>query len=84
MYLRTAFKYKPPEGLVIIIWRFLLLEFMGLVILGGYKKPKGKYAEFYGWVGIKRWRIRVINTQLGLDVLLIGLNIGTFYVHELF
>ena len=31
MYLRTASKYKPPEGLVIIIWRFLHLEFMGLV-----------------------------------------------------
>ena len=46
MYLRTASKYKPPEGLVIIIWRFLHLEFMGLVIRGVVKKRRENMRNF--------------------------------------
>ena len=46
MYLRTASKYKPPEGLVIIIWRFLHLEFMGLVIRGVVKNRRENMRNF--------------------------------------
>ena len=46
MYLRTASKYKPPEGLVIIIRRFLHLEFMGLVIRGVVKNRRENMRNF--------------------------------------
>ena len=74
MYFRTASKYKSPEGLFIIIGTFLLLDLIIVIGEEGLLKPKGKYAGFCRWAGIKRRRIRAINTQVGLDVLLIGLK----------